>query len=79
MPGCHPVRFFVLWNNKLVVWENKKTVRKLFKGDIVRRPTLQQEKFCWNLNFAILLMANSLNLNLPYYISRDLSMIAYII
>ena len=42
--------------------------------------TLQEEKFHWNLNFAISLMANSLNFNSAYYTSfRNLSIIAYII
>ena len=42
--------------------------------------TLREEDFHWNLNFAIPLMANSLNLNSAnYYIFRNLSMIAYII
>ena len=41
--------------------------------------TLQEEKFRWNLNFAISLMANSLNFNSPNYkISKNLSMMAYI-
>ena len=42
--------------------------------------TLQEEGFLWNLNFAILLMVNSLNFNSAhYYIFRNLSMRAYII
>ena len=39
--------------------------------------TLQRETFHWNLNIAISLMANLLNLNSVYYIFRNLSMIAY--
>ena len=39
--------------------------------------TLQRETFHWNLNIAISLMANLLNLNSAYYIFRNLSMIAY--
>ena len=39
--------------------------------------TLEEEKFYWNLNFAISIMANSLNLDSAYYIYRNLSMIAY--
>ena len=38
----------------------------------------KEENFHCNLNFAISLMANSLNLNTAYYIFRNLSMIAYI-
>ena len=30
-------------------------------------PTIQEEYFHWNLNFAILLMANSLNSNSAFY------------
>ena len=30
-------------------------------------PTLQEENFHWNLNVAILLIANSLHLNFAYY------------
>ena len=42
--------------------------------------TLQEEMFDWNLNLAISLMVNSLNLNSAYYyIFRNLSMIAYMI
>ena len=42
--------------------------------------TLQEENFLWNLNLAILLMANSLNFKTAYYcIFRNLSMIAYIV
>ena len=42
--------------------------------------TLKPENFQWNLNFAITLMANSLNLNCAYdYVFRNLSMLAYII
>ena len=42
--------------------------------------TLQEPHFHWNLNFAISLMANSLNLNSAYnYVFRNLSMIAYMI
>ena len=41
---------------------------------------LLEENFHWNLSFAILLMANLLNLNSAcYYIFRNLSMIAHII
>ena len=41
---------------------------------------VQEEDFHWNLNFAISLMGNSLNLNSTYYfIFRNLSMIAYIV
>ena len=41
--------------------------------------TLQEESFHWNLNFAISLTANLLNLNSSYYfIFLNLSMIAYI-
>ena len=41
---------------------------------------LQDESFHWNLNFAISLMAKSLDLNSSnYYIFRNLSMIAYMI
>ena len=41
-------------------------------------PTLQDENFYWNLNIAILLMANSLNLKSAHYynICRNLSIIA---
>ena len=40
--------------------------------------TLQEENLNWNLNFAILLMANLLNLNSAYnYIFSNFSMIAY--
>ena len=39
-----------------------------------------EENFNWNLNFAVSLIANSLNLNPAYYyIFWNLSMIAYII
>ena len=42
--------------------------------------TLQEKNFNWNLNFAISLMANLLNLNSGYnYMFTNLSMIAYII
>ena len=42
--------------------------------------TLNEENFCWNLSFAISLMANSLNLNSAYYsIFRNLSKIGYMI
>ena len=42
--------------------------------------TLQEEMFDWNLNLAISLMVNSLNLNSAYYyIFRNLSMTAYMI
>ena len=42
--------------------------------------TLQEKNFHWILNFAILLMAYSLNFNSAnYYIFRNHSMIAYII
>ena len=45
--------------------------------------TQQEENLNWVLIFAILLMANSLNLNSAhyarYYIFRNLSMVAYII
>ena len=41
---------------------------------------LQDESFHWNLNFAISLMAKSLDLKSTYYcIFRNLSMIAYMI
>ena len=40
--------------------------------------TLQEGNFHWNLNFAISLMANLLNLNSAYYyILRNLLMLAY--
>ena len=39
-----------------------------------------EENFNWNLNFAVSLIANSLNLNPAYYyIFWNLSIIAYII
>ena len=42
--------------------------------------TLQEGKFHWNINFAISLMANSLNLNSTYLkIFKIFSMIAYTI
>mgnify|MGYP001795648767 CR=1 FL=1 len=45
--------------------------------------TQREENFYWVLIFAILLMANSLNLNSAhyahYYIFRNLSMVAYMI
>ena len=41
---------------------------------------IQEEKCEWNLNFAISLMANSLNLNsTDYNTFRNLSMIAFVI
>ena len=47
---------------------------------IVNIRTLREENFHWNLNSAISLMANSLNLNYVYcFIFRNLSMIAYLI
>ena len=42
--------------------------------------TLQKENFHWNINFAISLMTNLVNLNSAYYyIFRNLSMTAYLI
>ena len=44
--------------------------------------TLQEENFQWNLNFAISLMASSLNFKfrlLLHYVFGNLSMTAYII
>ena len=41
--------------------------------------TLQKENFHWNINFAILLMANLLNFNFAsYLIFKKFSMMAYI-
>ena len=45
-----------------------------------RVSTLQEENFHWNFNFAILLMENSLSLNIAHLkIFINLSMIAYVI
>ena len=52
---------------------------QMFVFSCTPRHTLQEEDSDWNLNFAISLMANSLNSNsVYYYILRNLIMIASI-
>ena len=46
---------------------------------LVQKITLQEENFHWNLNFAILLMENLLNLNPScYYNFRNFKIIAHV-
>ena len=73
---CLMVWWLMVW---WLAWKNFTRLQNSSFYSVVLS-VLQDESFHWILNFAILLMANLLNLNSAYYhIFRNLSMMAYMI